>query len=47
MDNFLSEFYLGKHRDEYVSVKEHYRHMDDGRLVFIPAYYRRKWGTRK
>lgn len=47
MSNFISEICLDNRRDKFVSVKEHYRHMDDGRLVFIPAYYRRKWGTSK
>ncbi len=49
MDNFLSEFYLGKHRDEdeYVLVRAHHRHMSNGSVVFIAMYPRRKWGTRK
>lgn len=47
MDNFLSEFYLGKRQNKYVLVVQHYRHMKNGSLVFVPAHLRRKWGTRK
>lgn len=47
MDNFLSEFCLGKYRDEYVWVRSHLRHMSDGSVVPIATYPRRKWGIRK
>lgn len=45
--NFESEFYSGKHQDKFVLVVQHYRHMKNGSLVFIPAHFRRKWGTHK
>lgn len=47
MANFISEFYLGKRQDKYVLVVQHYRHMKNGSLVFVPAHLHRKRGTRK
>lgn len=47
MNDILQVTYLGKHRDEYVWVRSHLRHMSDGSVVSISTYPRRKWGTRK
>lgn len=46
MNDILQGIYFGKCRDKFVLLRNHYRHMSDGSLVFVVAHYRRKWGTR-
>ncbi len=47
MRDFLAKIYfyqLGGNK--YVRVKSHYRHRK-GKLIFVHAYYRAKWGTKR